>query len=228
MYRKPNSPWGDPMFKRKRPYRKITAVCLVLLLIVGVFIFLDRRVRPTLFSIVEVEVTQMAVGAINKTVQEEVSRNDINYQDFITVHRDYNGRVALMQANTVRINQMAADITLDVQNELRALEGKRVSIPLGQILGSYILANMGPRINIGIHPMGTVNVDVVDRFEQAGINQTRHKIYFNFDTMVRVVIPIYSGEVKIATKVPVAESIIVGDVPEAVINLPGGILGTDR
>lgn len=216
------------MFKRRRPYRKIAAICLVLFLIMGVFIFLDRRVRPTLFSIAEVEVTQMAIEAINKTVQEEVTQNDINYQDFITVHRDYNGRVALMQANTVRINQLAADITLDVQDELRALEGKKVSVPLGQILGSYILSGIGPRVNIRIHPMGTVHVDVVDKFEHAGINQTRHKIYFNFDTMVRVVIPIYSGEVEVATKVLVAESIIVGDVPEAVINFPGGLISNDR
>lgn len=216
------------MFKRRKPHRKVLAVFLLLLLASGLFVFVDRRVRPTLFSIAEVEVTQMAVDAINKTVQKEVSRKNINYQDFITVHRDYNGRVALMQANTVQINRMAADITLNVQQRLRDLQGKQISIPLGQVLGSYILADMGPYIRVGIHPMGTVSVNVIDRFEQAGINQTRHKVYLDFTTMVRVVVPLYSGEVKIATKVPVAESIIVGDVPEAVINFSGGILGVDN
>lgn len=216
------------MFKRRKPHRKVLAVFLLLLLASGLFVFVDRRVRPTLFSIAEVEVTQMAVDAINKTVQKEVSRKNINYQDFITVHRDYNGRVALMQANTVQINRMAADITLNVQQRLRDLQGKQISIPLGQVLGSYILADMGPYIRVGIHPMGTVSVNVIDKFEQAGINQTRHKVYLDFTTMVRVVVPLYSGEVKIATKVPVAESIIVGDVPEAVINFSGGILGVDN
>jgi sporulation protein YunB len=216
------------VFKRRKPHRKVLAVFLLLLLASGLFVFVDRRVRPTLFSIAEVEVTQMAVDAINKTVQKEVSRKNINYQDFITVHRDYNGRVALMQANTVQINRMAADITLNVQQRLRDLQGKQISIPLGQVLGSYILADMGPYIRVGIHPMGTVSVNVIDRFEQAGINQTRHKVYLDFTTMVRVVVPLYSGEVKIATKVPVAESIIVGDVPEAVINFSGGILGVDN
>ncbi|SFR13809.1 sporulation protein YunB [Desulfoscipio geothermicus] len=215
------------MFKRRKPHRKVLAVFLLLLLASGLFVFVDRRVRPTLFSIAEVEVTQMAVDAINKTVQKEVSRKNIDYQDFITVHRDYNGRVALMQANTVQINRMAADITLNVQQRLRDLQGKQISIPFGQVLGSYILADMGPYIRVGIHPMGTVSVNVIDRFEQAGINQTRHKVYLDFTTMVRVVVPLYSAEVKIATKVPVAESIIVGDVPEAVINFPGGILGVD-
>ncbi len=215
------------MFEKRRPLRKFCGLVLVLVLLSGVYFLLDRRVRPTLFSIAEVEVTQMAVDVINQTVQREVSRKNIDYRDFIAVHRDNSGRVALMQANTVKINKMAADITLGVQHRLRQLDGKQIYVPLGQVLGSYIFADMGPNINIAIHPMGTVKVNVIDRFEQAGINQTRHKIYLDFNTMVRVVIPLSSGEVKVATKVPVAESIIVGDVPEAVINLPGGILGGD-
>lgn len=214
------------MFKRRRLYRRWLALIIALVLVYLVYLFFDLRVRPTLFSVAEVHVTRMAVETINKTVQQEVSRSNIGYQDFITVHRDYNGRVALMQANTVRINKLAADITLDVQQRLRSLERERVSVPFGQIMGSRIFADMGPRVEVRIYPMGVVNVDVLDRFEQAGINQTRHKIYLDFTTMVRVVVPLHSGEVEVATKVPVAESIIVGDVPEAVINLPGGILGS--
>lgn len=214
------------MFRRRKPYRGWLALLLALTLLCGVYLFFELRVRPTLLAVADIQITGMAIEAINRTVQQEVSRNNIGYQDFITVHRDYNGRVALMQANTVRINKLAADITLDVQQRLRALERETVFVPFGQIMGSRILADLGPRISIRIYPMGVVNVDVMDSFEQAGINQTRHKIYLDFKTMVRVVIPLHSGEVEVVTKVPVAESIVVGDVPDAVINLPGGILGS--
>jgi len=214
------------VFRRRKPYRGWLALLLALTLLCGVYLFFELRVRPTLLAVADIQITGMAIEAINRTVQQEVSRNNIGYQDFITVHRDYNGRVALMQANTVRINKLAADITLDVQQRLRALERETVFVPFGQIMGSRILADLGPRISIRIYPMGVVNVDVMDSFEQAGINQTRHKIYLDFKTMVRVVIPLHSGEVEVVTKVPVAESIVVGDVPDAVINLPGGILGS--
>lgn len=216
------------MFKKRRPYRKIAILGLVLLIAGGMYLFFDHRIRPTLFTIAEVEVTQMAVEAMNKVVREETARQDIGYQDFIVVERDFNGRVAIMQANTVRINQFAANITLDVQKELQGLQVKPVSVPLGQMLGGYWFADLGPKFIVRIHPMGTVNVNVIDEFEQAGINQTRHKIYLTFETMVKVVIPISSGQMTIATKIPVAESIIVGDVPEAVINLSGGILGAGK
>jgi len=215
---------GDLLFKRRRPLKKVLLMGLIFLLIVLGFVLLDIRARPTLISLAEMEVTQMTVITINQTVQKEVSGSNLDYQDFITVQRDYNGRVALMQANTVTINRMAADIALEVQKELQNLKTKQVSVPMGQLLGSYILSNMGPHIKVGIEPMGTVNMNVIDRFEQAGINQTRHKIYFEFKTVVRVGIPLHSKQVKVVTTVPVAESIIVGDVPNAVINLSGGML----
>jgi len=213
------------VFRRKNPYRRWLALLLALTLFAGVYSFFELRVRPTLLAAADIKITGMAVEAINRTVQQEVSRNNIGYQDFITVQRDYNGRVALMQANTVRINKLAADITLDVQQRLRGLESETIFVPLGQIMGSRILAGLGPKLPIHIYPLGVVNVDVRDSFEQAGINQTYHKIYLDFKTKIRVVIPLQSGEVEVVTKVPVAESIVVGDVPDAVINLPNGILG---
>lgn len=66
---------------------------------------------------------------------------------------------------------------------------------------------------------------MLDKFEAAGINQTRHSIYLTFDTELRIVIPAKSGETQVSAKVPVVESIIVGDVPSTFVNVNGGLLG---
>lgn len=212
------------MFRKRRPYGHFTIIFFLLLTVLGMFLFIEYRVRPTLFSIAEIQVTQLATQAINQTVQEEVARDDISYEDFISIHKNMDGRVVMMQANTVRVNKMQADITLAVQNSLRELEGEKISVPLGQILGSYVFAAYGPRIGIKVIPAGTVKVNVVDNFEGVGINQTRHQIYLDFNTMVRMVVPLRSGEVAVATKVPLAESIIVGEVPQVVANFSGGLI----
>lgn len=212
------------MFKRKRPV-KLVIVLIIITLLVGSFIFFDRRVRPTVRTIAEVQATQMAIDAINTAVRSEVTGSNISYKDFITWQKDNNGRVAVMQANTVRVNQMQADIALEVQKRLQELEGKTIPVPLGQVLGSYLLAHWGPKFNVGIMPIGTVDVQVNDKFEHAGINQTRHKIYLDFTTMVRLAIPLGSGEVKVATQVPVTEGIIVGEVPRVVADFSGSIFG---
>ncbi|MTI83876.1 MAG: sporulation protein YunB [Firmicutes bacterium] len=213
------------MFKQRRPVKRILVVTIIFSLLLGGFLFLDRRVRPTVHTIAEVKATQMAVDAIQTAVRSEISQNNINYQDFISWQKDNQGRVAVMQANTVRVNQMQADMALEVLSKLQQLEGEVIAVPLGQILGSYILAHWGPRVPVRIMPIGTVDVQIDDSFTHAGINQTRHKIYLDFTTMVKIAIPLGGGEVKVATQVPVAESVIVGEVPEVVADFSGGIFG---
>ncbi|MEW5954561.1 MAG: sporulation protein YunB [Bacillota bacterium] len=212
------------MFKKRRPYGQFTILLFLLLMVLGMFLFIEYRIRPALLSIAEIQVTQLATKAINETVHQEVVRGNIGYEDFISIHKNIDGRVVMMQANTVQVNRIQTEITLEVQDSLRRLEGEKISVPLGQVLGSYIFASYGPRIGIRVIPAGTVKVNVVDNFEGMGINQTRHQIYLDFNTMVRIVIPLRSGEVAVATKVPLAESIIVGEVPQVVANFSGGLL----
>ncbi|MCF8011387.1 MAG: sporulation protein YunB [Clostridiales bacterium] len=213
------------MFKQRKSFKKYFVLTLIACVLAGMFLFLDYHVRPTIYSISEVKVTQMAIDCINETVRNEMTKKNIDYQDFITWHKDNQGRVAVMQANTIKVNQLQSEMALNVQKRLKELEDKVLHVPLGQITGSYIFAHYGPDINVKIRSMGTVDVQVDDKFQHAGINQTRHKIYFNFDTMVKIVIPLGASKVNIATQVPIAESIIVGEVPEVVADFSGGIFG---
>jgi sporulation protein YunB len=85
---------------------------------------------------------------------------------------------------------------------------------LGLVTGSTIFANTGPPIKIVIVPVGAIDVDVMDEFVEAGINQTKHRIFLNIKTDLRVVVPLMSSTVSVSMQVPVTESIIIGPVPE--------------
>lgn len=197
--------------------------CLTLL---GAFFLIDLTLREAFFDIAEVRAVQLATEAVQGTIQKEVADENLQYQDFIHIDKDSQGHVALMQANTIKVNRVAANTTMEVQKTLENMRWQTFSIPLGQILGIPLLANYGPRITYHILPVGTVRINVIDKFESAGINQTRHKIYLSFDTNVRIVIPSKSGETVVATQVPLVESIIVGSVPSTFVNVPESIFGS--
>ncbi|WP_242868900.1 sporulation protein YunB [Desulfotomaculum copahuensis] len=212
------------LFKgRRSSLRNFLAWTIFFFVLFGAFLWVDHTLRPTIFKIAEVRAVQMATGAINRAVQQKIAAQNLQYQDFIHVRQDDQGHIVLMQANTVKLNEFSTEITLAVQSALQKLASDSFSIPLGQITGTQLLANLGPRVRVTIVPMGTVRVKVDDRFEQAGINQTRHTIYLDFNTEVRVVIPAQSTAVQVATQVPLVESIIVGQVPGTFVNIPGGI-----
>ncbi|RJQ29911.1 MAG: sporulation protein YunB [Peptococcaceae bacterium] len=211
------------MFKRKRPAMTVIVVLALMIAAAGALIMMERIFDGTIYAIAEARAVQMATEAVNKAVQQEVAGENLQYQDFINIHKDNQGRVALMQANTVKVNQVIADTTLAVEKRMEELKWQSFSIPFGLVFGSDLLASYGPKIKVYIMPVGTVRANVSDKFETAGINQTRHKIYLGFDTSVRIVVPSKSGEAEITTQVPLAESVIVGDVPDTFVSISGGL-----
>lgn len=213
------------MFRRRRHYKRIMALVLIIVMPLALLWYTDVILRPAVYELARIRAVKLATEAINEAVQKKIVNGQINYNDLILIHKDSEGRIVLMQANTIKINQLSSDVTLEVQKALDDLKEQNINIPLGQLTGFYFLANRGPALNVNIMPAGTVCVNVNDQFESAGINQTRHNIYLQFETEVRIILPLESGEAKVSTRVPVAESIIVGQVPNTFVTLPWGISG---
>lgn len=185
----------------------------------ALFWFVEAHLKPTLLAIAEARATVIATQTINNVINEQVS-TAVDPQKLVSVRVDDHGRVVLMQPNTMEFNRLAADTTIKVQNALRAITEDDIQIPMGQVFGSQILASWGPRINVTVIPIGTVQVKLVDKFEQAGINQTRHSIYLTANTQVRIVVPLVSKSVVVSTQMPVAEYIVVGEVPNTYVQFP--------
>lgn len=68
--------------------------------------------------------------------------------------------------------------------------------------------------------MGMVDVNFGTEFEHAGINQTRHRVYLIVNTEAKVIVPFNSSNMHVTTYLPVAETIIVGKIPENYICVP--------
>lgn len=189
------------------------ALIIILMMVFGLFILIDINLRPTILAIAKAKARLIATKAINDAIHNRVV-DDVKYQDLIYIKTDNNGRIVLMQPNTIKINKIASETTLEVQKTLENLKDDYLKIPLGQVLGSQLIANHGPRIKVDIVPLGTVQTEVVDEFQEAGINQTRHLLYLHVKTTVKIIIPLVSSDVVVSTMVPVAETIIVGEVPQ--------------
>ena len=213
------------LLRKRRRVSLILGLGLACIVLVSLLITLDVFLRGTFYRIAEYKSIQVATSVIQEVLKEQTSEQNIRYQDFVIIHTDKEGHITLMQADTVKVNNFVATTTLAVERALEDLKWQKFSIPLGQVFNSPLFADFGPRITYRFMPVGVVRVDVIDKFETAGINQIRHSIYLTFDTELRIVIPAKSGETQVSAKVPVAESIIVGDVPHTFVNVNGGLLG---
>lgn len=189
---------------------------------IGIFIYIDKSLTPSIKILAETKAEEIGNRSINKAIGEIIN-GKISYSDLMITKTDSNGKISMIQSNTIAMNKIASDVALEVQNELKKIKTTTAYIPIGTALNSPILAKYGPQLKLSIEPIGTVYVNFKTEFEDAGINQTRHRIYLEASTQVDVVVPLITHSKEIKTQVPICETIIVGDVPSSYVNVPEDI-----
>ncbi len=205
--------------RNKSALKFFLLIVLIFLLSIYGFIFLDNKIKPAVFSIAEMKVKEITTQAVNESVHSEFVEN-INYNDLVEITTDSEGRVMSLQANTVLMNTLAADMSLLIQNKIQDVTSSQVKIPIGSVLGSQILSQYGPLIRLNIVPIGMAKVNFKTEFEDSGINQTRHKIFLEVETYAKIIVPFNSNTINIQTIVPIAETVILGEVPQSYIFIP--------
>ncbi len=199
--------------------RWVRRAVLAALLTALILLLLERNLESVILDMAYARAEAMAVEYIHEAVRD-VMEEAVTYEDMMTVQTDREGRVTMLQANAVRMNELATVTALEAQSKLESAEAQSIAIPLGAALGVPFLSALGPRIRVHIVPVSAVSAAFSTEFESAGINQTRHKIYLSLRTTVRLVIPSGARQVSLGSQVLIAESIIVGEVPQSYVQVP--------
>lgn len=191
---------------------------LLVLLLTAAVIAMEQNLSQTMLDMAFARAYSMAVETINRAVKQAMGQG-VAYEELIDAQIDAQGRVSMLRANTMRMNELASQTALLAERELGSAENQVVEIPLGAALGVSFLSGFGPRLEVQILPVGAVHTSFDTEFETAGINQTRHKIFLNLRATVSLIVPTGSQLVEVTSTVPIAESIIVGEVPESFVDV---------
>lgn len=202
---------------KKRSRLLMVGIILALVLALGWW-YLDGNLTRVVLSLADARARSLAVQVLNEAVEETLA-SGVKYDQLMIVSTGEDGHVRLIQANTAEMNRLASHVTLLAQQRLEALEEQAISVPLGSALGVPIFAGAGPKIQVQILPVGAVIPRFDTEFQTAGINQTRHKVILTLTATVRLVIPTGSSTLQATTQMAVAESIVVGQVPDSFVDL---------
>ncbi len=193
--------------------RRLEFVAIIVLVLVCLgFWWLDGAIKPTILSIGEARAQTMATSALFQAVYDTVG--DMSYEDLVDVRVTKEGKVNFLQMNTGAMNRLAAKAAINAQTNMAEIGTQSLTVPLFTAIGSQLFMGSGPLLHLQMLPVGTVSSEFRTEFVSAGINQTRHRIFMTLHGRVRVVIPNASQAVDISAQVLVAESVIVGDIPQ--------------
>lgn len=189
-------------------------IVLVALLLVGGLSILDARLRPVITTMAQYQCRVVSVLAMNEAIIEELEEQTDLSAQLLLVEKDAKGNVTSITVDSAGLNHLKARLTEAVSNRLLAVKKQDVHIPLGTLLGWQLMAGRGPNIHLQVLPASFVETATVDKIETAGINQTQYRIFIQFTVKMSAMLPGYSTSVTVENEVCVAETLVVGQVPQ--------------
>ena len=178
-------------------------------------LYASGQLRPILERMAVTRVENTVNRIVSEAVKESISSGKISYDRLTAFEKDGDGRITAVYSNMAAFNQLQAEILDLVLARIEQVSARELSIPVGSLTGSPLLAGRGPRIRVRMESIGSSSAEFRNQFETGGINQTRHQIILEVNVSVSILLPGFTTATTVYNAVTVAETVIVGSVPES-------------
>ncbi len=199
---------GGELLTRFRKF--MLAAALAVSLGVGVVAATELRLLPLAVegakSHTRLYVSELLADAVESTLEPEPRLIEVVYGD---------GEVKAIETNIAAITRLRSGSVKAAAGELSSLETREMRIPVGSLTGSTLLGGRGFELSVRILPVGDVTGELYSELVESGINQTLHRIYLRMRVTVKLVVAARVERIELANDVLVAETVIVGRVPDA-------------
>ena len=207
------------MRRRLRTIFRLMTVFLVAVLLL--FLMLRSRYRDVIRELAQTQVKNTTSDLTNDAIAKQIADGIIQYDRIVYFEKDLDGRITALKTNMSEVNRLKTDILNIINDEILSLDTSDIGIPLGSLFLPELLSGKGPAIPV--HILSIRNSDAIfsSGFSQAGINQTLHKLTMEVSVDVAVLVLGETSSFTVTSEVVVAETVIVGDVPNTFLQTGG-------
>lgn len=156
--------------------------------------------------------------AVNACVSRMMRERAYDYDYFVTLEKDASGNITAITTNTNHINALSSEIISEIAHAADN-EVIHIDIPLGNLFGSNLLMGRGPQIPVEVLMLTSSFVRFENDLISTGINQSRHVINLKAAVDVDILIPWSSIRTTVETDILIAETVIVGRVPDTYVKI---------
>ncbi len=218
------APLKRPIGRRFRSPKKSTeekAVIFIVFVVVAMCIsvaLVGNYLKKVSSQMALSDASDTITATINNKINEKMREGQYTYDYFVTLQKDNTGKITAISANMARINTLSSEI---LQEVIAATNSGQMNenIPLGNLLGSNLLLGRGPKIPVKITMLTSSFADFRNEIESAGINQVKHQIILEVKVQIDVMMPWEVMSTEVVSEVLIAETVLVGDVPDAYLTL---------
>ena len=187
---------------------------VVLLTVISLVAAVLLHLRPLLVNLATARCSNTVHRIVVAAVNDAVENGWMEYGKLVRFDKDSEGHVTALQNNMAEFNRLQTAVADDVLERLAQVSVSELTVPLGTLTGSPLLAGRGPKLTVKMETLGTATAAFRDKFTAAGINQTKHQILLDVDVHVSILLPGITTYTKVSNEISVAETVIVGSVPQ--------------
>ena len=208
-------PWRLKLERRLR--RGLPLWALTWLVAAGVMLcavrVTERALRPVLAAAARYQVRSQVTAAVEQWAARDLQERGVDYSDFVTITRNDAGEIVSLSADMAALNLLRAELSAHLLERLEDSQ-LELTIPVGSLLPLEPTWARGPELHLRALALGTASAEFESEFTSAGINQTRHRLWLRLSVPVTVLLPGGGEEVAVDSRLCVAETVIVGQVPQ--------------
>ena len=208
-------------YHREKKFRASYFLIFTIFILILTFIIGDAQIRPLIDKVSTYQGKIIASTIISKAVTDALNSGDFAYDTLVKVTKNNNGYVSSIESNMLAINKLQAIITNEVNAQFKNISNETINLSTGTLSGFNFLYGKGPNITFKLEPVGYVESRLVSKFTSAGVNQTLHEIILEVDANISAVIPGFNTNVEIKSNYLIAETIVVGNIPESYTYITG-------
>lgn len=205
------------MNRRRRARRRAILIALPLLLILAFVIYF--RYTPYVREAARVRVVNAASDWLVDAINAELRSGRIDFSHMTYLEKDVNGNITAVRTNTAEMNCLKSEIMELLGAEMPELDAQELGVPIGSILLPDYFAGQGVRLPVRVVALSSSDASFQTTFESAGINQSIQRVVLNVRITLTVLSPAGTQEIDVDSDVIVAETIVVGTVPNSYVNL---------
>ena len=212
----------------RRLLRRGLCILIVAALLAGACLLLFRyKFNKPVRELAQAQVINATSDLINDAIDRQIEVGDIQYDRIVYFEKDLNGGITALKTNMSEVNRLKTNTLNIINDEILALDQSDIGIPIGSVFLPEFFSGQGTTLPVRILAIRNSDAYFDSNFTQAGINQTLHKLNMHVIVDVSVLILGQSASFTVSSEVVVAETILIGDVPDTFLQT-GGEYGTEK
>ena len=201
--------------------RVLRSTALVMAVLVGLLIFFRVRYNATIRSLAQTQVINATSDLINDAIDKQIEKGTIQYDRIVFFEKDLNGNITALKTNMSEVNRLKTDILNLINDEILDMDTSDLGIPIGSLILPELMSGRGPEIPVKIISIRNSEGSFESRFTEAGINQTLQQLTMHVSIDVSILVLGSAESFTVSSQVVVAETIIVGKVPDTFFQTGG-------